>query len=75
MRYAQTCRGACQECALPQTSTVSGHVMSEVGSAREENQEVETLSWFDQQQYVGTGHNKVVVVCMGSLISWKNVEV
>lgn len=49
--------------------------MSEVGSAREENQEVETLSWFDQQQYVGAGHNKVVVVCMGSLISWKNVEV
>lgn len=43
MRHTQTCRGACQECALPQASTVSGHVSSEVGAAGKENQESEAL--------------------------------
>lgn len=57
MCHAQTCRGACQECALPQTSTVSRHVMSEVGSTRKENQKVEALNWCDQQQDIGTDHN------------------
>lgn len=43
MRHTQTCRGACQERALPQTSTVSGHVSSQMGAAGEENQESEAL--------------------------------
>ena len=43
MRHAQTCWGACQECALPQASAVSGHVSSEVGAAGKENQESEAL--------------------------------
>lgn len=38
------------------------HVMSEVGSARKENQGVEALNWFDQQQDIGTDHNLVVEV-------------
>lgn len=38
------------------------HVISEVGSARKENQEVEALNWFDQQQDIGTDHNLVVEV-------------
>ena len=36
--------------------------MSEVDSARKENQEVEALNWFDQQQDIGTDHNLVVEV-------------
>ena len=43
LRHTQASRGACQECALPQTSTVSGHVLSQVGAAREENQENQAL--------------------------------
>ena len=50
-----------QECALPRTSTVV-HTLSEVDSARKENQEVEALNWFDQQQDIGTDHNLVVEV-------------
>lgn len=36
--------------------------MSEVDSARKENQEVEALNWFDQQQDIGNDHNLVVEV-------------
>ena len=36
--------------------------MSEVDSARKENQEVEALNWFYQQQDIGTDHNLVVEV-------------
>lgn len=43
MRHTETCRGTCQECALPQASTVSGHVSSSVGAAGKENQESKAL--------------------------------
>ena len=43
MRHTETCRGACQECALPQASTVSGHVSSKMGAAGKENQKSEAL--------------------------------
>lgn len=43
LRHTQTSRGACQECALPQTSTVSGHVLPQMGAAGEEDKESEAL--------------------------------
>lgn len=43
MRHCQACRGTCQKCALPQTSTVCGHFMPQVGAAREEGQEDQAL--------------------------------
>lgn len=43
MRDTQTCRGACQKRALPQTSTVCGHVASQVGAAGKESQESQAL--------------------------------
>lgn len=43
LRHTQASGGACQECALPQTSTVSGHVLSQVGAAGQENQEDQAL--------------------------------
>lgn len=43
MCHTQTCRGACEECALPQASTFSGYFLSEVGATRKENQESEAL--------------------------------
>lgn len=43
MCHCQACRGACQKCALPQTGTVCGHFMPQVGAAGEKGQEDQAL--------------------------------